>query len=129
MTKSELDRFQANLTAKVADLERLVRRRDGITVERSADQLEEIQAASQRALAVCNLDRDFNQLRNARAALRRIEEGNFGTCQQCDEEIHPKRLSAGPWATFCIRCQEAVDNNLDLEEVQAPSRDLLSRAA
>jgi hypothetical protein len=34
-----------------------------------------------------------------------------------------------PWATFCIRCQEAVDNNLDLGEIQAPSRDLLGRAA
>ena len=129
MTKSELDRFRAILTAKVAELERFTRHREGITIERSADQLEEIQAASERALAVCNLDREFNQLRNARAALRRIQEGDFGTCQQCDEDIHRKRLAAVPWATFCIRCQEAVGNNLDLEEIQAPSRDLLSRAA
>jgi DnaK suppressor protein len=121
MTKTEVDRFQAILTAKVAELERLVRRRDGITVERSADQLEEIQAASQRALAVCNLDRDFYQLRNARAALHRIEEGNFGTCQGCDEDIHPKRLAAVPWALFCILCQEAVDRNL--ESVQSPTGD------
>jgi DnaK suppressor protein len=113
MTKTEGDRFQAILTAKVAELERLVRRRDGITVERSADPLEEIQAASQRALAVCNLDRDFNQLRNAQAALRRIEEGNFGTCQRCDEPIHPKRLAAVPWASYCVRCQEALDGNLE----------------
>jgi DnaK suppressor protein len=129
MTKSELDRFRAILTAKVAELERFTRHREGITIERSADQLEEIQAASERALAVCYLDREFNQLRNARAALRRIQDGNFGTCQQCDEEIHPKRLAAVPWATLCMRCQEAVDNNLDLEEVQAPNRYLLSRAA
>ena len=127
MTKSELDRFRAILTAKVAELERFTRHREGITIERSADQLEEIQAASERALAVCNLDREFNQLRNARAALRRIEEGSFGTCQQCDDDIHPKRLAAVPWATFCIRCQEAVDCNP--EEIQAPRRDLLGRAA
>jgi DnaK suppressor protein len=127
MTKTEVDRFQAILTAKVAELERLVRRRDGITVERSADQLDEIEAASQRTLAVCNLDRDFNQLRNVRAALGRIEEGNFGTCQGCDEDIHPKRLAAVPWALFCIQCQEAVDHNL--EEIQAPSSDFLDRAA
>ena len=129
MTKSERDRFRAILTAKVAELERFTRHREGITIERSADQLEEIQAASERALAVCNLDREFNQLRNARAALRRIQEGNFGTCQQCDDDIHPKRLSAVPWATFCLRCQEAVDNILDLEAIEAPSRDLLGRAA
>src|SRR5271169_2560479 len=127
MTKTEVDRFQAILTAKVAEVERFNRHREGITIERCADQLEEIQAASERALAVCNLDREFSQLRNIRAALRRIQEGSFGTCQRCDEDIHPKRLAAVPWATFCIRCQEAVDHNL--EEIQVPSRDLLGRAA
>jgi DnaK suppressor protein len=127
MTTSELPRFRAMLTARVAELEDLTRKRDGITVERSADELDETQAASQRALAVCNLDREYNQLRNARAALRRIEEGNFGTCLVCDEDIHPKRLLAVPWALFCIRCQEAVDRSL--EEIQAPSGDVLGRAA
>jgi DnaK suppressor protein len=127
MTKTEVDRFRALLTERVAELERVARHRDGIAVERSADQLEEIQAASQRALAVCNLDREFNQLRDARVALRRIEDGSFGTCQECDQDIHPKRLAAVPWATFCIRCQEAVDRNFD--ETQAPSSDFLDRAA
>jgi DnaK suppressor protein len=127
MTKNELNRFHAILTAKVAELERFTRQRDGIVVERSADQLEEVQAASQRALAVCNLDREFNELRDARAALRRIEDGSFGICQGCDEDIHPKRIAAVPWATFCIRCQEAVDHNF--EEIQAASSDFLDRAA
>jgi len=126
MTKTELNRFQAILTAKVAELERFNRNREGITIERSADQLEEIQAASQRALAVSNLDREYAELRNVRAAIRRIEEGSFGTCQECDEDIHPKRLAAVPWATFCIRCQEAADGNL--EEMRAPSRELLRAA-
>jgi len=127
MIKTELNQFRATLTERVAELERFNRHREGITIERCADQLEEIQAASERALAVCNLDREFNQLREARAALRRIQEGSFGTCQQCDEDINPKRLAAVPWATLCLRCQEAVDHNL--EEIQAPSRDLLGRAA
>ena len=127
MTKTEVDRFRAVLIARVAELERVTRNRDGITVERSADQLEEIQAASQRALAVCNLDREFNHLRDARAALHRIEDGSFGACQECDDDIHPKRLAAVPWAAFCIRCQEAADRNLD-EEMRSPSRDLLRAA-
>ncbi len=127
MTKTEKDRFRRILTARVAELERFTRQRDGIVVERSADQLEEIQGASQRAIAVCNLDREFTQLRDARAALRRIEDGSFGTCQECDEDIHPKRLAAVPSATFCIRCQEAVDRNF--EEIQAPNRDSFDRAA
>ena len=55
MTKTEVDRFLAILTARVAELERVTRHRDAITIERSADELEEIQAASQRALAVKRL--------------------------------------------------------------------------
>ncbi len=127
MTKSEQKRFEAILTARVGELERLIRNRDGIVVQRSADQLEEIQWASERAIAVHNLDREFNQLRNARAALRRIQEDSFGTCQQCDDDIHPKRLAAVPWASFCIVCQEAIDRNPD--ELRMPTRDVLASAA
>jgi hypothetical protein len=54
MTGNELNRFRAALTLKAAELERFTRYRDGITVERSADQLEEIQAAEQRTFAVSN---------------------------------------------------------------------------
>jgi hypothetical protein len=50
MTKTEMDRFRAVLAAKVAELERVTRHRDGIPVERSADPLEETQMAAQRAL-------------------------------------------------------------------------------
>jgi DnaK suppressor protein len=127
MIRTEVDRFRAALTARIAELERITHYRDFITIERSADQMEEIQAASQRALAVSNLDREFNQFRDARAAVRRIEEGSFGTCQQCDENIHPKRLAALPWAPFCIRCQEALDRNRD--DIHSPTGDLLGLAA
>jgi RNA polymerase-binding transcription factor DksA len=88
MTQDEPNRFQAILTAKVAELDRLTHQRDWISIERRPDQREETQWASERALAFCNLDRGFNQLRNARAPLRRIEEGRFGACRQCDQDIH-----------------------------------------
>ena len=127
MTKTEVDRFRAVLAVRVAELERVTCHRDWIAVERSADEVEETQMAAQRLLAVSNLDREFNQLRDARAALGRIDDGSYGTCPECDEDIHPKRLAAVPWATFCIRCQEAADRNV--EEIQAPSHDLLGRAA
>jgi RNA polymerase-binding protein DksA len=36
------------------------------------------------------------------AALRRIEEGSYGTCEVCGEPIGAERLSAIPWARLCI---------------------------
>ena len=111
MTKTELNRFQDVLNTMIMKLEQLVRHRDCIRIERTADQLEEIQQASEYALAVHNLDRQFNQLRNAHVAIIRIHAGSFGKCQKCDADIHPKRLAALPWTPFCLRCQEACDSN------------------
>jgi DnaK suppressor protein len=39
-------------------------------------------------------------------ALRKIEDGSFGTCEECGEEITVKRLEARPETTLCIRCSE-----------------------
>jgi DnaK suppressor protein len=46
-----------------------------------------------------------------RGALRRIDEGVFGVCLHCEEDINPKRLNAVPWTPFCIQCQELADRN------------------
>ena len=70
-----------------------------------------MQHAAERELAIRNLDRESNLLRNVRAALRRIDEGNFGVCLHCEEDISPKRLAAVPWTAFCIQCQEIANRN------------------
>jgi DnaK suppressor protein len=80
-------RFQTILEARIRDLERAIRRRDGIAIEQHADQLDELQQASQRDLAISNLNRESQQLREVRAALRRITEGSFGVCEQCGEDM------------------------------------------
>lgn len=113
MTKTELSKYKKILETKQDELEHLVRNRDAITIEKSADALDEVQHASERELAIRNLDRESNLLRNVRSALRRIEDGSFGTCLHCEEEISPKRIAAVPWAPFCIQCQEQADRNQD----------------
>lgn len=113
MTKTELNKFKKILEDKQDELERVVRNRDAITIEKSADALDEVQHASERELAIRNLDRESNLLRNVRGALRRIDEGSFGVCLHCEEEISPKRLNAVPWAAYCIHCQEQADKNRD----------------
>lgn len=43
------------------------------------------------------------------AALGRVQDGSFGQCLSCHEEIGRKRLEAVPWARYCIQCQEKVE--------------------
>jgi len=68
MTKSELKKFKETLEAKQAELEQFVRNREGIAIEKSPDALDEVQHAAERELAIRNLDRESQLLRNVRAA-------------------------------------------------------------
>jgi DnaK suppressor protein len=103
--------FQHVLERKEADLAQALRRRDDIAIEKSADQLDEIQYATERDLAMRNKDRESILLREVRAALARLADGTYGACIQCEEAISPKRLAAVPWAPRCIQCQEAADRD------------------
>jgi DnaK suppressor protein len=104
-------RVQEILERKQAELMEVLRNRDGITIEKSADQMDEIQYATERELAIRNVDRDSKLLRQVKAALIRIQTGHFGTCVDCEEAISPKRLAAVPWAMRCIECQEVSDRD------------------
>jgi len=106
MTKTELNKYREILEAKQAELAQFIRNREGITIEKSPDALDEVQNAAERELAIRNLDRESNLLRNVRAALRRMDDGAFGVCVHCEEDINPKRLNAVPWTPYCIPCEE-----------------------
>src|SRR6478735_9481005 len=111
MTKNELKKFKEILLARQAELEHFVRNREGIAIEKSPDALDEVQLAGERELAIRNLDRESNMLRNVRGALARVADGSYGICLHCEEDIKTKRLDAVPWAKFCIKCQEAADRH------------------
>ncbi len=111
MNKTELERYKKILEAKEAELSRGLRNRDGITIEKAPDALDEVQLAGERELAIRTLDRESSLLRKVRLALARIADGSYGTCLHCDEEIKPKRLEAVPWTPYCLRCQEAADRH------------------
>ena len=109
MTKIELKKFKTTLAARESELEGLIRNREAAAIETSADALDQIQHAVERELALGTLARESSGLRETRAALRRIDDGTFGICMDCEEEINLKRLAAVPWAARCIACQERAD--------------------
>ena len=54
--------------------------------------------------------REQNYLYHLNLALERIEEGDFGICVSCGQEISPERLEAVPHARLCIRCKSKEEN-------------------
>ena len=83
--------------------------RESIRVQQVADPIDMTLLAADREMAMQSLDRRAGLVRQLRSALDRIEDGTYGICRECEEEIAPKRLKAIPWAQLCIQCQEAAD--------------------
>ncbi len=109
MTPSEARQYRRTLLERQGELTAGIRSRDEIAVERSADELDQIQCAQERDVVIRDLDSRAIVLRAIAAALDRIGDGSFGVCVSCETAISQKRLDAVPWAPYCIRCQEAAE--------------------
>ncbi len=57
-------------------------------------------------------ENESRQLALIDEALLRIDDDEYGLCQNCEKEINPKRLAAIPWARYCLNCQELVEQGL-----------------
>lgn len=70
---------------------------------------DEVDLASSEADQSLNLrlrDRERILLKKVEKALKKIEKGEYGTCEECGEEIGIKRLEARPVTDLCIKCKE-----------------------
>lgn len=66
--------------------------------------LSRMDALQAQAMAKASGHRHDARLRGITAALKRIEDGEYGYCLACDEPINPRRLEFDPAATLCIAC-------------------------
>ena len=106
----QLEKFKRALKAQqTVAIHDLGENREVIAIERSADEMDQTGRSTEQEFAILGLHRRSELLHSIQAALRRIENGTFGTCTNCEETIGRNRLVAVPWTPFCIRCQEAVD--------------------
>ncbi len=54
-------------------------------------------------------ERDRRLLREVRQALQRMDNGEYGVCEECGEEIPLPRLKAQPMATLCVACKQSLE--------------------
>jgi DnaK suppressor protein len=109
MNNTDFDLLKATLQIKLATIATGPDKRADIVIQQSPDSLDQTQFAAERDLVVRLLNRDTQMSRRLKGALRRMEDGTFGTCLACEDPISVKRLQAVPWAELCLRCQERSD--------------------
>ena len=110
MNKVQLKRFKQLLTEKRDEIVKKAKQTLDEDMALDANDLpDEMDLASSEYLQSFTFrlrGREKAFLDKIEKALRKIEDGSFGTCEECGEEIQLKRLEARPETTLCIRCKE-----------------------
>ena len=109
MSDTEIDEFRARLEARLEELRELA---DISKAERAAVELDQtkvgrlsrMDALQVQAIAQAQGERRKAEITRTEAALKRIEDEEFGYCLSCDDPIAPKRLDADPATPLCVGC-------------------------
>jgi DnaK suppressor protein len=97
----QLDELLARAEKKVAELVR--------NGDLSADIIDQASSDINRNYTLRICDRESRLIKKIKTALAKIEEGTFGICESCDEEIGLERLKARPVTAYCIRCKTRME--------------------
>ena len=68
-----------------------------------------------RELSLLLTGRDKEKLQAINEALEKLNEGSYGTCEECGEKIGPGRLKVMPLAKFCVSCQSKSEKEVSLQ--------------
>ncbi len=98
------DRLAALESAFVSRLGELVDQRDVL-----ADTTDIASEESDRDMTLRMQDHERKIVDEIRAALKRIQEGEYGVCEACGDEVGERRLLARPTARHCIDCMTEIE--------------------
>jgi DnaK suppressor protein len=84
--------------------------------EPSGDIYDQASSERDRELGLLLGDREREKLKNIDEALLRFEEGEYGICEECGDEIPIGRLKVMPFARYCVKCKS------DIEKMQAQTK-------
>jgi DnaK suppressor protein len=110
MRTRELERFEKLLLEQreklVGNADRTLKEDMAVDSNDLPDEVDLASAEYNQAFTFRLRDRERFLLNKIDQALRKIEAGSFGTCEECEEPIDPRRMKARPVTTLCIRCKE-----------------------
>lgn len=111
LTAGQRALLQADLEQRQQDLDRRLKEHQGglSRVEHAREVLtgdsdDVSHREADRELDMAISDREINELGAVSAALRRLRDGSYGTCEDCGADIAFDRLKVEPWAVRCVVC-------------------------
>ncbi len=109
MRKDQLKKFkkifEAQRQAILANT-KVVREDFSVSSDDRLDELDQASTDIEQSMRMRLVNRETLYIKKVDEALKRIEDGTFGECQECEEYIEFRRLEARPTATLCVACKE-----------------------
>lgn len=112
MDKERLEIFRELLNERLKTiLEEAEKTVKGMTNDRDSfpDPTDRANLESDRNFLLRMRDRERKLIGKIKEALARIDDGTFGICEECGEDISEERLKARPMATLCIDCKTKAE--------------------
>ena len=112
MENRDLEYFRGVLTQSLKDL--LIKGGEAVSSllespVRASDPMDKATLEANRNFTIRMRDRETKLIRKIELSLARIDEGTFGICEDCGEEISINRLKARPVTTYCIACKNRLE--------------------
>lgn len=112
MKKSDLEKFRKKLEDMKAEINNDVEKTLNDMTSQGGpvpDPNDRASLESERTFELRIRGREQKLLEKINEALERIDEGTYGICEECGEEIRIKRLEARPVASYCIDCKTEME--------------------
>lgn len=110
MNQKDLKRFKKLLEDSKASLlesaKRTLMEESNFDTDDLPDEIDLASSEYAQSMVFRLRDREKFLLQKIDRALQRVEDGTFGICERCEEDINVKRLEARPVTSLCIRCKE-----------------------
>ncbi len=111
VAQAHLQKIKQELLARKKVLEEELDRlsKEPVSDNQSQDDGDQAVSSTLETLRNSIQNTEYEEFVMIEAALRSIEDGRYGICQDCDQEISEKRLKYYPNAQRCLACQEAAE--------------------
>jgi len=88
-----------------------------VSADDRPDEVDQASIDAEQAMRMRLVNRETLYIKKVDEALRRIEEGTFGECDSCGDDIELRRLQARPTATLCVGCKEEQERREGMNAV------------
>jgi DnaK suppressor protein len=109
MTKEKMKKFKKIFEAQRKAIlfnDRIMREDFEVCADDRYDEIDQATTDMEQSMRMRLRNREILYIKKVDEALLRIEEGVFGECDGCGEDIEMRRLEARPTATLCVGCKE-----------------------